>query len=291
MLSARRRDKPRQLRRWLATIVVLSSILASGVSVMAVTPANAANGGSTFEESIDFRESFGLSTDGEHVRRLLADPDADCTWGVPLSPDEVDEMDRRNSIELYIGALSGYIDTHDDVFGGLYIDQQAGGTVVVLTVPETMQAHVDEALALVDSAAPGLLEVVTREVKYSQRTLITTQDELIDFTRARDPRVEGIVGLGRGTIANRVEAEILVPKFDAVRRYLLERYPEDLLIFVERTSGDSAGCSWCGEDPPDTDASVDGGRASAFAGALIVAFGATMILALVLGPRRRRSPA
>ncbi len=281
---------PRQLRRWLATIVMLSWILASGVSLMAVAPANAASCGSTLEESLDFRETFGLSTDDEHVRRLLADPDADCTWGVPLSPDEADEIDRRNSIELYIGELARFIDHHDDAFGGMYIDQRAGGAVVVLTLPETTQAQIDEALGFVDRAAPGLLEIVTREVKYSQRTLSTTQDELIGLTRARDPRVEGIVGLGRGTIENRIEVDILVPRFAAVREFLLGRYPEDLLTFVERTSGDSAGCGWCGEDPPDTDASVDGGRSSAFVVTLTAAFGVTTIIALVLGPRRRRSP-
>ncbi|MDQ3554509.1 MAG: hypothetical protein M3395_08880 [Chloroflexota bacterium] len=279
---------PREIRRWLATIVVLSSLLASALTMTTVTSADAASCGSTFERSRDFRRSFGLSTDADHIRRLLDDPAADCTWGVPLSPDESEEMDRRNSVELYIGALSGYVDANDDAFGGLYIDQPAGGTVVVLTVPETTQAQVDEALSLVDAGAPAWLEVVTREVTYSQRRLIATQDEISDLMRADDPKVDGIVGLGRGTIENRVEVEILVSHFAAVREFLLERYPEDLLTFVERTSGDSAGCSRCGEDPPDTDASGDGGSSSAFVVALAAAFGVTTIIVLVLGPQRRR---
>lgn len=278
---------PREIWRWLATVVVLSSLLASALTMTTVTSADAASCGSTFERSFDFRRAFGLSTDADHIRRLLDDPGADCTWGVPLSPDESEEMDRRDSVELYIGALSAHVDAHDDVFGGLYIDQPAGGTVVVLTVPETTQAQVDDALSLVDAGAPAWLEVVTREVTYSQRRLIATQDEISDLMRADDPKVDGIVGLGHGTIENRVEVEILVPHFAAVREFLLERYPEDLLTFVERTSGDSAGCSWCGEDPPATDASGDGGSSSAFVVAL-AAFGATTIIVLALGPRRRR---
>ncbi|MDQ3407004.1 MAG: hypothetical protein M3472_02455 [Chloroflexota bacterium] len=279
-------SRPQAIRRAAMILLVVASVMAIGATLTTATPAQAASCGSTFEESLDFREAFGLSTDPELIQRLLDDPAADCTWGVPLTPEESDEMDRRNSVELYIRALAGYVDRHDDDFGGLYIDQGAGGTVVLLTIPSTTQAQVDEALSLVDRGAPGSLEVVTREVKYSQRRLYTTQDEIEDLWA--DPRMEGIVGFGPSIIENRVEVDILVPRFAAVRDFLLGRYPEDLLSFVERTSGDSAACGWCDEDPPETHASVTTGVPSSLLAALAAAFGATTAFVLARGPRRRR---
>ncbi len=282
------RPRLHAVRRAAMILLVVASVMAIGATLTTATPAQAASCGSTFEESLHFREAFGLSTDPDLIQRLLDDPAADCTWGVPLAPEESDEMEGRGSVQRYIGALAGHVYRHDDAFGGLYIDQRAGGTVVLLTIPSTTQAQVDEALSLVDGAAPGWLEVITREVKYSQRHLTATQDEISGLMSVDDPRVEGIVGLGLATIENRIEVDILVPRFTAVRDFLLERYPEDLLSFVERSSGDSSLCGWCDDDPPDTDASVTTGVPSSLLAALAAAFGATTAFVLARGPRRRR---
>ncbi len=283
------RARPQAMRRAAAILLVVASVMAIGATLTTATVTRAASCGSTFEESLDFREAFGLSTDPDLIQRLLDDPAADCTWGVPLTPEESDEMERRGSVQQYIGALAGHVNRHDDAFGGLYIDQRAGGTVVLLTTPSTTQAQVDEALSLVDGAAPGWLEVITREVKYSQRHLTATQDEISGLMSVDDPRVEGIVGLGLATIENRIEVDILVPRFTAVRDFLLERYPEDLLSFVERSSGDSNLCGWCDDDPPDTDASVIAGSQRALLATLAAVFAVTSAIVLGLGPRRRRT--
>lgn len=282
-------SRPQAIRRWAAIMMVVAGIVAFGATLTTATLARAASCGSTFEASLDFRETFGLSTDPELIHRLLADPAADCTWTVPLTSEEAAEIDRRNMIELYIGGLSGFVDQHGDAFGGLYIDQQAGGIVVLLTTPSTTQAQIDEALALIAPGAPDWLQVTTREVKYSQRRLSTTQDEISALSAAEDPRVEGIVGLGRGTSENRVEVDILVSSFAAVRSFLLERYPEDLLLFVERTSGDSGACRGCGEEPPETGVATTPDTSSGALALLAAAFCTVFATTLLLHPRRRRA--
>lgn len=283
------RSRPQGRLGWSAMLLVVACIMVTGATLATAQPARAASCGSTFEESLDFRESFGLSTDPDHIRRLLDDPAADCSWSVPLTSEEAAEMDRRSMIELYIRDLAGFVDRHADAFGGLYIDQRAGGVVVLLTTPSTTQAQLDEALAQVAVDAPDWLEVVTREVRYSQRRLDETQDEISALVSADDPRVEGVVGVGRGTIENVVEVDILVPRFNAVRDFLLELYPEDLLKFVERTSGDSAACGRCGEEPPETDMTAPSGAPGTLLAMLAAAFAAVFAITLAIGPRPRRT--
>jgi len=290
MPHPRRTSRPYRIRRWAAYLIAASLLTTAGATLTTPAMAKAASCGSTFERSLDFRQTFGLSTDADLIRRLQDDPAANCTWGVPLTSEEAAGIDRRNAVELYLGDLTRLVDRHDDAFGGLYIDQRAGGTVVLLTTPSTTQALIDEALSVIPPDAPDWFEVVTREVKYSQLRLTEMMDE-IKALIAADSRVAGIVGYGPSVIENRVEVGILEPRFAAVRDFLLERYPEDLLAFVARRSGDSAVCGWCDEEPPRTDVAMSPAMPSVALAALAAAFGAVFVVGVLLGPRRRRSGA
>ncbi len=289
MPHPRRTSRPYGIWRWAGYLIAASLLTAAGATVTTPAEAKAASCG-TFETSLDFRQTFGLSTDADLIRRLLDDPAADCTWNVPLTSEEAAGIERRNAVVQYMGDLTRFVDRHDDAFGGLYIDQRAGGTVVLLTTPSTTQALIDEALSVIHPDAPDWFEVVTREVKYSQLRLTEMMDEITDLIAA-DSRVAGIVGYGPAVIENRVEVDILKPRFAAVRDFLLERYPEDLLAFVERRSGDSSLCGWCDEEPPRTDVAMSPAVPSVALGALAAAFGAVFVAGLLLGPPRRRSGA
>ncbi len=286
MPHPRRTSRPYGIWRWAAYLIVASLITAAGATLTTPTEAKAASCG-TFETSLDFRQTFGLSAATDLIRRLLDDPAANCTWGVPLTTEEAAGIDRRNAVELYLGDLTRFVDRHDDAFGGLYIDQRAGGTVVLLTTPSTTQALIDEALSVIPPDAPDWFEVVTREVKYSQLRLTEMMEEIKDLIAA-DSRVAGIVGYGPAVIENRVEVGILEPRFAAVRDFLLERYPEDLLALVERHGWDHSVCGWCDEEPPRTDVAMTHATPSVALGALAAAFGAVFVVGLLLGPRRRR---
>lgn len=86
------------------------------------------------EESVRFRTTFGLRADEEWVRTVAADPtsaEGESTFGVPLLPTEVTELLDRVARSADVAAIvEQYGATVPDDWAGMYIDQQAGGTIV-----------------------------------------------------------------------------------------------------------------------------------------------------------------
>jgi len=107
--------------------------------VAALFPAAIAQSPNT--KAVEFREKWGLSTSQSLINELADDPDANTEYGVPLTDGEVDELVDRGTISGRLGELHAYIADHGNRFGGLYIDNPAGGVVVIQVTPAATNAN------------------------------------------------------------------------------------------------------------------------------------------------------
>lgn len=125
-------------------------------------------------EAIALRQEFGLRSDEAWVLAVAANPNAVVDFGVPLLPFERDDiMNRANGSDAVVEALQQYAAEHADVFGGLYIDQAAGGIVTVLV---TDDPSIHEA-ALAELIGPDAV-VAIRQVRWTEAELRDLQDRV-----------------------------------------------------------------------------------------------------------------
>ena len=135
-------------------------------------------------DAIQLREAFGLRADPEYVAQVAEDPAATTAeLGIPLLPAEAAEIRRRFAAQDRMGALTAYGAEHRDQFGGLYIDQQAGGTVVLLFTGDIAQ-HQRAVAAL----APAGVRTVVRQVRHTEAELEALQQQLTREMDALQPR-------------------------------------------------------------------------------------------------------
>jgi hypothetical protein len=95
------------------------------------------------DQSLRFREDFGLRRDLAHVRGLVdgSVPADSYDYGVPLTAAENKEFEERSKVEDAMGIVFGYRDRSAvRSFGGVYIDQAHGGLVYV-GFTEAPRAH------------------------------------------------------------------------------------------------------------------------------------------------------
>lgn len=152
-------------------------------------------------EAIALRADLGLRADVDHVQAVQAAADSiRHEIGLLLTPGEADELDRRFEAQDQLGALTAYGAEHRDTFGGLYIDQAAGGDVVMLFTRD-VERHARVASAL----APAGMTVRVRQVDFAEAELTEVLDGL-DF-EALGPGVE-MVGAGVDTIRNVATLEV-----------------------------------------------------------------------------------
>ncbi len=86
---------------------------------------------------------------------------------MPLTEEEAAELTRRVNLEPRIAELQARLRTEFAEFGGLYIDQGAGGVVDVAMVTSDLTA----AKSLVDSLADGSIAVRVRGVAFTEAEL------------------------------------------------------------------------------------------------------------------------
>ncbi len=84
-------------------------------------------------DAIVTRTALGLRSDAEYVEAVHAAADSvRHDIGLLVTPEEAAELDRRFEAQDDLSALAAYGAEHPDTFGGMYIDQAAGGDVVLL---------------------------------------------------------------------------------------------------------------------------------------------------------------
>lgn len=131
------RPKPDSRRRTSGLTLVLAVLLAacaSGLQVQANPPASS-HGVALSQDDIAiarrFRQAVGLRSDEPWIRTVAADPSATVAYGVPLTPAEKDDLDRRAvQAPIVVAVVERYGSRHPSEWAGVHIDQTRGGLVV-----------------------------------------------------------------------------------------------------------------------------------------------------------------
>lgn len=130
--EAGRHDLGRLPRRRLGRLL-LAGVLAVGAFDVSVASAGSPSERDQME--IAFRQEFGLRSDLAFVHQVRADASAtspgEDVYPVPLTPVERADMDRRREVEAQLGPAQAYAEQHAASFGGMYIDQAAGGVLTL----------------------------------------------------------------------------------------------------------------------------------------------------------------
>jgi hypothetical protein len=123
-------------------------------------------------EAIRFREAYGLRADTAFVADVAESIDVVRDWGVPLTPPEANELQRRVAIEQRLGDLQDFLRWRPE-FAGVYIDQAAGHVIDVAVTAETEQLREQ-----VKSLMPEGARYRIREVRTSLGELEQLQDRV-----------------------------------------------------------------------------------------------------------------
>jgi hypothetical protein len=121
---------------------------------------------------LGFREKCGLTTDADFVRTVMADRANYGPYDVALTAAEQDELAHRVDIERNIGPLKRFVETLPN-FGGLWIDQHAGGVINVAFTTGGSE-YADAIATLLPKTAVYRLV----EVEYSQAYLEQLANEI-----------------------------------------------------------------------------------------------------------------
>ncbi|HEX5038731.1 MAG TPA: hypothetical protein VFW95_01170 [Candidatus Limnocylindria bacterium] len=147
------------------------------------------------------RQTFGLRADVEYVEDVHAADDSILhEIGILVTPQEAAELDRRFSAQDELGGLAAYGAEHADSFGGMYIDQAAGGDVVMLFTRD-----LDRHRIAVAALAPQGIRARVEEVTWTEAELTDLLSNL-DFD-ALGPGAE-MVSASVDTIRNVVTLEV-----------------------------------------------------------------------------------
>lgn len=124
------------------------------------------------------RAGFGLPSDRATTRALVDDPDADRSFGFPMTAAEHNAVMARNAMEVTGDIQGAYAAEHADTFGVLVLDQADGGTLVVGVTDDLEghrarlgERHPDVALRVVQVAA------TERELRAAQEALRPLHDD------------------------------------------------------------------------------------------------------------------
>jgi len=148
----------------------------------------------TTSADVAFRSAFGLRTDGPWLQQVSA-LGADPTWGVPLSTAEVADLNGRVEIARAAGSLSRY--AGESWYGGAWLDQASGGTVVV-NVRGELPVSISDLMAGIP--APASLRL--RSVSFALADLRALDATLYDTLTGPVGHQLGVNDFGVDVIAN-----------------------------------------------------------------------------------------
>ncbi len=166
-------------------VLSVSALVSFGAEPVDVGGAGASDSGKEVDRIVHFRHEAGFEASRAFVESTLQDPEySSARYGVPLSEHEEAEVSRRIEVQQAVDDAFRVATTIADG-AGQYMDQQAGGQPVFLTIgdPEALRASIA-------SQIPVGIEFRIESVDFSLQQLEATQAQIdSDF---KDLRADGI---------------------------------------------------------------------------------------------------
>jgi hypothetical protein len=171
--------------------------------------------------AIRFRQEFGLQSDIEYVLAVASNPQASLDYGVPLLPDEVSELESRNSMATEaVPILEDYGSRNPEEYGGVFQDQQTGG-VLVMSFTQRLDYHIPRVWDELWPEAPGAL-VRFRKVDHSEVELTALLERISSDIPSWTAQGIEIVVAAMDIQGNNVEIDVLNATADADERLAAE---------------------------------------------------------------------
>jgi len=185
--------------------------------------------------ALNFRAAFGYSTDLSLVHSLARDSASDRSYSVPLTIAEVADMDRRMAIQDAMEPLVEYAHSFPATFGGIHVDQAAGGIYYF-----SFTSGVEQRQSALEAMAPAGAEIRYRLVSRSEADV----DALVDRI-SRDLEYHKSVGVtvhvvGSDTARNGVDINV-EPYSAEVARTMEEHYGDGVRV-LPGTSPELTAC-------------------------------------------------
>src|SRR4051794_27566812 len=139
------------------------------------TPSSSSIPAADVAKAVALRRSYGLRTDLEWIGRVMADPAADTSFGTAMTAQEVEELFARTARSEEIrGTMQAYGEAHRDEWGGLFVEQATGGTIVGL-----FTAHLENHRAALAATLRSPVRWDVREVRWPERDLLALQERIV----------------------------------------------------------------------------------------------------------------
>lgn len=135
----------------------------------------------TLATALNFRETFGLSTDDSLVTELESDAGSDRKYSVALTSEERANIDARMGIQENLIPLLEYGRRNSATFGGMHVDQADGGTVHFAF---TSDLAIHE--AALDAIAPVGARLQVRLVSWTEVQLDALVEKVSHDTKFQD---------------------------------------------------------------------------------------------------------
>ncbi|RBW67986.1 S1 family peptidase [Bacillus taeanensis] len=135
-------------------------------------------------ENVQFRKEFGLNHQPEHVQKVLSEVQNESAvekYGVVLTEAEEQEIERRGNIqEKHLPKIKEKLDKNLDKigFGGIYIDQQENGKVMVGVKKPLNDQQVAKLIADIKQEYPYPNGIEFYNVTYSEKDLNKIADKI-----------------------------------------------------------------------------------------------------------------
>lgn len=214
----------RVVRTRLAAAFLVAFLVFTNAGLSLANPMSQTDEALAVAAALHFRAGFGLSTDLSHVTSLVQDPAANRKYSVALSADEVAELDRRMVIQNALEPLVDYARLFPDTFGGLHVDQEAGGVIYF-----GFTAGLAERSQAIQAMAPPGADIRFVPVERAETEL----DELVTVIlgdQAHQASLEiRVHDVGTNIPENRVEI-FVEPYSSEIAAALEQRYEQDVHI-------------------------------------------------------------
>jgi hypothetical protein len=191
---------------------------------------------------IEMRAQMGLTTDPEAVDSIERDHAVLNPYlHIPLSASETNDIQSREDTGNRFEALEKRMATDVPEFGGVYMDQEAGGEVVIQTIQDTPRLR-QGAGEVLGTARPIRFELVKHgraSLKAAERGLLVALGDHKTPLSAQPLDGVTVVSLGVNTIANVIEVGVLdsISAPDAQARLAKVIGVDESLLDVHTSSG------------------------------------------------------